>query len=878
VSWTLPVDPLHPEEVSRLARHMLPSFGLLLIAVGCGGEDDTPLSWQMSSDAGVNGGGGPFTGDILPSGAELAAPALPAAPTLPMLLPCADGWRETSSPTEGGATTCDPWPASGAIDCGRDEAHLPGEPSCATVGPTCPPGRWADDLPSDVTVLYVREGAASGGDGSMVQPFATISDAYASATSGAVIAVGRGSYDEPLELTSGVRLWGACAGATHITQTAGAEATIAVRSGNVEIRNLRISGRGVGVQVDPGATASLDGVAVDGATDWAVRVGGLLTMADSVLRNTINDTTRDGAGGLMVTETGTAMLTRVAVEHMRRTGVSANGGTLTMTDSVVRRVQSTEGDDTLGIGVYVDDGGTANLTRSSILDTRYIGLFVRGGSSSTLEDVVIHHTRPAADGDFGFGALVDEASTLTVIRTLVDDNVESGIVAAGEGSTLELTDVVVRETLHPMTPGGNAGGVGVQLRSNARVMGERIAIERASYLGFSVAGADLDVSDLTVLDTQLARDGMTGIGIAVQEGSVGRIDRVRVRNSRHVGLFVSTPATQLTATDVTVTDTLATIPSGGIARGIHVQAEGELTLERAVAERGVGIGMSAVRDGILRGSDVTVRETLDSPGSGYGLGLHLDSGAEVELARLVVDDSPGFGIVSGHRARLIGTDVRISRTWPMRLVVAGLRPGRGLDVNPSGRASLTRAIVEENHEVGVFVSLDAQLELDDVVIRDTRSEPERGSGGVGLVAMATAQAELTFVRLERNAEIGITAWGEDSRIIGKHVYVLDTTPAACGAECPGEGGGIGVGVYSGAVIEIEDFLVMRNHLCGLQIGEEGDLLMRRGLVSDSPIGANIQQEDFPLTQIQDRVRYLRNAVNLDTSMLVVPAPIGSVSM
>ncbi|MGF1465879.1 MAG: hypothetical protein ACFCGT_07070 [Sandaracinaceae bacterium] len=89
--------------------------------------------------------------------------------------PCPEGWREV---TEGGVTTCDPYPEGGALECPVGEAHFPGEAGCAPIGRACGDGPFpgVEDLDA-ATLLYVRADAEPGGDGSEAAPFATLTDA-----------------------------------------------------------------------------------------------------------------------------------------------------------------------------------------------------------------------------------------------------------------------------------------------------------------------------------------------------------------------------------------------------------------------------------------------------------------------------------------------------------------------------------------------------------------------------------------------------------------------------------------------------------------------------------------------------------------------------
>src|SRR5262245_41713325 len=76
---------------------------------------------------GSSGGGTPDAGDV--DAGAIAMPAPPAAPAPPVFTPCPAGWREVP----GDVTTCDPYPAGGALDCPVGEAHFPGEAACSPI-------------------------------------------------------------------------------------------------------------------------------------------------------------------------------------------------------------------------------------------------------------------------------------------------------------------------------------------------------------------------------------------------------------------------------------------------------------------------------------------------------------------------------------------------------------------------------------------------------------------------------------------------------------------------------------------------------------------------------------------------------------------------
>ena len=59
----------------------------------------------------------------------------------------------------------------------------------------------------------------------------------------------------------------------------------------------------------------------------------------------------------------------------------------------------------------------------------------------------------------------------------------------------------------------------------------------------------------------------------------------------------------------------------------------------------------------------------------------------------------------------------------------------------------------------------------------------------------------------------------------------------------------------------------------MQLALGGTVSLQDGEVSRNPVGANVQTEGFDLSRLQDRVLYVDNGINLDSSQMPVPEPI-----
>ena len=194
-----------------------------------------------------------------------------APPQIPWLTDesaCPDGWGWVE--VAPGVNGCDPYPTGRLEDCGPTGAHFPGEASCRDLdsGDT----EWPRDLPA-TNVLYVREGA-SGGDGTIDAPLATLPEALAVAMEGTTIALAPGRYDtgQGVEMAMhpgtfdtlshvrarGIRIVGTSVALTTLVSTrpavpagstGGDAAMVVVESSDVEISDLRFEGAHPAVDV-----------------------------------------------------------------------------------------------------------------------------------------------------------------------------------------------------------------------------------------------------------------------------------------------------------------------------------------------------------------------------------------------------------------------------------------------------------------------------------------------------------------------------------------------------------------------------------------------------------------------------------------------------
>ncbi|RLB53282.1 MAG: hypothetical protein DRJ42_12380 [Deltaproteobacteria bacterium] len=567
-------------------------LGLALISTACDGSDGPA---DGAADASVPDGSGD-------AGSGVAPPAPAAAPNFG---PCPEGYRAFDA---DGVTACDPWPETGRAACSAGEAHFPGTPGCALVGPACP----ADGFPADLPVgpaLYVSEGA-TGGTGSRDQPFGTVTEALAIAAPGDVVAIGVGTYRERVSLPSGVKVIGACAAGVTIR---GADAAGAAAS----LRHVTLGGGlGSGLLVGPDRGISLDGVIIHEASYGGIVVrGGTITGRQVVVTDTINVEVDDGCG-VTVRDGGSAEFDELVIGRARAEAVyvTGAGSSATIRGGSIFDVRP-DADDHSGLGVLVNRTGSITLEDVIIDGARSVGILGRTRATVTLTGVIIRNTAPRmSDSAFGRALSALEATTITATRFLAENNHDIGVFAEDAASVINLSHAIIRD----MKSEASDGSVGrcINIQNGGAMNLDHALLVRCRDIGLLSHGeaARVEASDLTIRDTlDQEIDPQGGWGLGAQHGAVLVLDRAHVEGSTEIGLYAHGLESMIEARDVTVRDTASDATTGAKGRGVSIQLGAEAAFERLLVEGSHEEGMVAI-GAMTRivGKDVTIRDTASA--------------------------------------------------------------------------------------------------------------------------------------------------------------------------------------------------------------------------------------------------------------------------
>ncbi len=627
---------------------------LLAALVGCG---DDVAATDAGPDGAADGGG---DGGLLVTPPDIPWLAEGVPPI--MLAPCPEGWREVLG---GAVVECDPYPEGGPEICDPGEAHFPGEPGCRPIGEACPAGDYATSLPSTGPVVYVKTGAAAGGDGSSAAPYAALSEVpWVSVSAPTIVALAKGTYSGTLPLKAGVTVVGACVAETILTGIdARVPSVVSVASAGdpAVVMNLAIRGASQrGAQVGRGRSLSLRGVLVDQVTGvglLAEEAGTALSLTDVVIRATtgVDLTPFDAGLGLYAKDGARVDATRFMALGNRDVGVfSRRGATVTLVDAVVRDTQPREGDRQGGIGINVREGAQFDATRILVSGNREYGVFARSvGALVMMTDAIVRETEPSAvDGQFGRGIAVQNGAELTGTRLLVAHNHDHGLFVVEDGSRAVLTDIVIRDTVPAVR--GFPEGRGVSVEVGGRLDATRLLISNSTTLSAFVGGVGSSATFTDAVIQHTAPAPVTELGgraVSVQDGARFEASRLLVADSREAGFHASGEGTIANLADVVIRNTAARVSDGRHGRGLNVQNGARVDAVRLEVVNAVEVGATSLTGATMVLSDAAVSHVaradctsstcVDEP-YGYGVGAY---GATVSMTRFFVDDAEVCGLM-----------------------------------------------------------------------------------------------------------------------------------------------------------------------------------------------------------------------------------------
>ncbi|MBI5518107.1 MAG: right-handed parallel beta-helix repeat-containing protein [Deltaproteobacteria bacterium] len=725
-------------------------------------DGGTVRGFYRLPDGGI-GGGWPEPGDPDGPPAEAWVPnagsGVPAEDWTPDagITTCAEGWRRLPDGTCDPVLRADCPEGAGALPGGRCT------PTALSDCPSREyPDPGPEALGATVVHVRMGAAPAVA-DGSATHPYPTLAAGVERVGLQGWVLVAAGEYRERLIVDGGATLHvlGVCAARVILRGPGPADSatvTVAGTRAVLDLRGVTITGLGRGVQVSSRGALHATRLRIVENTEEGLLLGNtgtLVTLTESVLRSTRPRVAGSVGHGIEAQQGAVLRASAVALEDHMDVGVLATGAetVVELTGGVVRSTRPRP-DGRAGHGLRAQQGATLRAQGVLVIHNAEVGVLALGvGTLLEVTTGSVRDTRPRPGGTFGLGLAAQDGATLRIADTLVENNVESGLRASGSGSGIECRASVVRGT-RPNAEGTGGHGLGVFEGASLRVTDALVTGNSERGIGASGEGTTVELTGSVVRDTRPRSDGSLGVGVSASLGAVVRVTGALLSDNTSLGISAWNPGTAVEVAESIIRRTNPR-PDGDLGIGLAAQEGATLRAVGVLVTDNAEAGAIALGRGTRLEVIGGVLRTTRREGARVGFGLLAEDGASLHAEAVLVTDSADVGVRAsgkGTRLELSASVVRGALDRNDGSASIGVRAVDGATLRA------TRIRISDCTEASVVATgTGTLLELDRSVVRGSR--PRLGSQGTqGLVALDGATLRATRVLAADIIDTGIAAF------------------------------------------------------------------------------------------------------------------------
>lgn len=509
--------------------------------------------------------------------------------------------------------------------------------------------------------------------------------------------------------------------------------------------------------------------------------------------------------------------------------------------------------------VWSEADGSITLEDVVIERAERLGIVLPFGGTMIARRVVVTDTRPGVGGVLGRGIEASDGGRAVLEDVVVDGSTEIG-VSAIRGGRIEAVGLLVRST----ALGPSGAGRGINIGDGSTLMLEDAVIEGNADANVVVEdGAFAEIRDTFVRDARGIDDGTLGHGVSAQRGGSVQLENVCIEGQRNAGLVVTDEGSIAEAADVRVDYTQA--DSSGLAAAVTVAGGGRLDASRITVANNDGVGVLVsgagshltLADGTIVGTD---------PGE-FARSFVVERSATASVSRVALTDNATAGLLVSDGASVTVEDLTIDN---VQYHPDGTL-GYGVVVQAGANLELRRTWIFGARDVAFLLDGGGTSAfVEDISIAETQATIN-GYRGRGIQAQQGARATITNAVVHTSHELSVAAYGSTTALDLQRIDIRETKPRGCAdSNCFDNPAGTGLGAYESASITAEDFIIFDAHLCGVQLARDGEIDLRRGVVTESAIGACVQNDGYDLDRLTDQVVYVNNGRNLESTNLPIP--------
>ncbi len=399
---------------------------------------------------------------------------------------------------------------------------------------------------------------------------------------------------------------------------------------DTEVRGTLPDGRGKygsGINVQDGATLWVEGCELRGnatAGICASDTGTEATLVAVALRFNLPNEHGEGGYGIYAYEGAELLVVHSELEGNHELGVMANdaGTVVTLVDSVIRDTLQNE-DGKGGYGVQVDNGARVLAESCELESNKGVGVLAcDSGTEAVLLDTVIRGTLQCDAEQSGYGIAAYDGAALQAEGCLLIGNTALGIAAEGAGTEVMLVHTTVRDTL---LGGSGEGGHGILVGGRAVLRAEGCELQGNSGVGLVAEGpgtwVELQDSSVTATMPGSGNEGGAATGITAQEGATVLASGFFAEGNEGPGLHVASEGSVLVCTNCVVIDNAFAGAVAHDAGTMEIHAS-TISGSRESVDLGGGVGIYAAHPMGLAPPSLLVTDSSISDNPVAGVWLH----------------------------------------------------------------------------------------------------------------------------------------------------------------------------------------------------------------------------------------------------------------
>lgn len=469
-------------------------------------------------------------------------------------------------------------------------------------------------------------------------------------------------------------------------------------------------------------------------------------------------------------------------------------------------------------GVTVQPGAPSahELSSLAILGTRTAGILVSGPQPVRLSSITIEGTRATTSRSFGRALSLTEGATVTARDLSLRGNRDIALSLDGLGTAITADRLLIADTIERLTDGTFGRAIDLRGGATATLTGALLRNNREVAIAADGEGTVLTATQLAVVGTRArARDSVAGRGLELTGGATATFTGASFRDHLDLTLSLDGLGTRATLTEVVVRDTRGALLTGRGGYGASVTGGATLEATSCVVanNRSAGLLASGLRTRLSIADSLVAATEPDSAGAGNGIAV--ESGAVADLQRMLLAGNTEAGLFAtegGSRVEVYDLTVTDTRSNP-----ADGRAGLGLWLQEGAAFVGDRMLLRDNRFAGLYATGGATtVSASQLVVADTRPQSGDGRGGMGLFLTNGATATASSAVLQGNHEVGLLL--DDATATLRDALIADTLPRATGLH------GSGVELQRGATLSLERALLQRSRGVGLLVTDAGSRL------------------------------------------------------